>query len=157
MTTPFSGGGTNVSNRITFNTGTLNFGGTQPVQVDNITISFEGTTLPLYTIGSVVPQALVRHSLKFGMTGKVKSFPPELEAMAFGSSSIGTPNNISVYDGQPTFTNPVLTVYDLNNKEYQYQFTNAIFKSTKATFKAADYAEWDIEIDAMSIACIYTQ
>lgn len=148
--------GNNIANRITFNAGTINFGGQQLVQLDSATIAFESTTLPLYTVGSIQPQALVRHSLKYTLTAKVKSFPPEIEALAWGASSGGNPSGILPLDGQPTFVNPVITLFDLNNKEYQYQFINAIWKSDKLSVKMADYAEWDIELDAMNMLLLYT-
>lgn len=148
--------GSNISNRITFNAGTINFGGQTLVQLDSATIAFEGTTLPLYSVGSIQPQALVRHSLKYTLTAKVRSFPPEIEAQAWGSSSAGTPSGVLPLDGQPTFVNPVVTLFDLNGKEYQYQFINAMWKSDKLSVKMADYAEWDIELDAMNMLLLYT-
>lgn len=148
--------GTNIANRITFNAGTIDFGNQRIVQLDSATLSFEGTTLPLYTVGSIVPQALVRHSLKYTLTAKIKSFPPEIEAEAWGSSSAGTPSGVLPLDGQPTFVSPVVTLFDLNNKQYQYQFINAIWKSDKLNVKMADYSEWDIELESMSMLLLYT-
>lgn len=149
--------GTNIPNRITFNAGTINFGGQQLVQVDTVSLSFEATTLPLYTIGSIQPQALVRHSLKYSLTAKVKSFPAEIEALAYGASSTASsPIEVFPLDGQPTFVNPIITLTDINGKEYQYQFLNAIWKSDKLTAKMADYGEWDIELDAMNMLILYT-
>lgn len=148
--------GSNIANRITFNAGTIDFGNQRIVQLDSATLSFEGTTLPLYTVGSIVPQALVRHSLKYTLTAKIKSFPPEIEAEAWGSSSAGTPSGVLPLDGQPTFVSPVVTLFDLNSKQYQYQFINAIWKSDKLNVKMADYAEWDIELESMSMLLLYT-
>ena len=128
--------GSNIKNRITFNAGTIDFGNQRLVQLDTVSLSFEATTLPLYTIGSIQPQALVRHSLKYSLTAKVKSFPAEIESLAFGASSAsGSPVEVFPLDGQPTFQNPVITLYDINGNEYQYQFINAMWKSDKLTAK----------------------
>jgi hypothetical protein len=153
----FPSAGTNTPNRITFNSGTIDFGAMRIVQVDNITVSFEATTNPQYVIGSIKPQALVRHSLKFSLTAKVKSIPAEIEALAWGASSGGvTPVEDYVLDGQPTFQNPVVTLFDLNNKQYCYQLLNAIWKSDKGNMKMADYSEWDFELEAMDMTLLYT-
>lgn len=149
--------GSNVKNRITFNAGTIDFGSQRLVQLDSISLAFEATTLPLYTIGSIQPQALVRHSLHYTLTAKIKSFPAEIESLAFGSSSAGaSPVEVFPLDGQPTFQNPVVTLFDINNNQYQYQFINAIWKSDKLNAKMADYSEWDIELDSMNMIIIYT-
>lgn len=158
MTTAFTPAGGNIPARIFFNTGTLDFGGARIVDVDSISISLEYTPQELYVLGSIKPADLVRHSQKVTVSGKIKSFAAEMEAVAFGSSSIGTPNNLFPLDGQPTFTNPVFTGFDRNGKEYQYQFYNALFKSTKGSFKAEDFGEFDFELEAMDIsALVYTQ
>lgn len=158
MTTNFTPAGGNIPARIFFNSGTLDFGGARLVDVDNVSLSCEWTPQELYVLGSIKPADLVRHSQKVMMSGKIKSFAAELQSIALGSSSIGTPNNIYTLDGQPTFTNPVFTGFDRNGKEYQYQLSNALFKSSKASFKAEDFGEFDFELEAMDIAqVVYTQ
>ena len=154
----FTNPGTNVPQRITFNSGYIDFGNNRLVDVENVNIAVEWTVNELYVLGSIKPQDLVRHSQKVTMSGKIKSFAPEMEAIAYGSSIIGTPNEIDTLDGQPSFTNPVCTFFDRNNKEVQYQFSNAIFKSSKATLKAEDFGEFDFELEAMDISkLVYTQ
>ena len=150
--------GNNITQRITFNSGYIDFGAARIVDIANTTFSLEWTTEELYVVGSIKPADLVRHSQKVTLTGTIKSFAPEMESVAWGSSTIGSPNNITTLDGQPTFQNPVVTLYDRNNKEYQYQLYNAIFKSSKLSTKAEDYAQWDFEIEAMDVtALVYTQ
>lgn len=154
----FSAAGTPLSNRITFNSATIDFGTNRMVQVDTATLATDATTLYLYTLGSIIGQALVRHSAKFTLTAKVKSFYPEIENLAYGSSVPGTPNTTQFLDGQPSFINPVVTFFDINNvKQYQVQFVNAMWKSDKQTFKAADYGEWDLEIDSLQVTILWTQ
>lgn len=156
MTTPFTPAGTNVPTRISFNSGTIDFGGNRIVEVDNLSLGVEWTTAPLYVLGSIKPQDLVRHSQKTMLSGKVKSFPAEMDAIALGSSQLGTPNELDTLDGQPTFTNPVVTLFDRNGKQIQYQFISALFKSTKANLKAEDFSEWDFELESIDIREIYT-
>jgi hypothetical protein len=74
----------------------------------------------------------------------------------FGSSTIGSPQEIDLLDGQPTLLSPVFTFFDRNNKQYQYQFSGALFKSYKLNAKMEDYAEWDIELEAKGVVLIYT-
>ncbi len=152
----FTPPGTPIASRVSFNSGNIDFGNERIVQVDNISISLEWTTAALFVLGSIKPQDLVRHSQKVTMSGKIKSYPAEMDLIVAGSSTIGTPNQANTLDGQPTFQNPVVTLFDRNGKEIQYQFSNAIFKSNKLTAKMEDYTEWDFELEAMDITEFYT-
>ena len=148
--------GSNVQSRVTFNSGYIDFGNSRIVQVDNVAITLEWTTAPLMVLGSIKAQDLVRHSQKVSMSGKLKSYPMEMDMIVTGSSNIGTPNTAITLDGQPTFQNPVVTLFDRNGKEIQYQFSNAIFKSNKLTSKNEDYGEWDFELEAIDITEVVT-
>ncbi len=152
FTTP---GGT-ITQRITFNSGVIDFGSNRLVQLDNVSVGVSWTIAPLYTINSIKPQDIVRHTQKVEMTGKIKSFAPELYMLAFGSSTIGTPQEVDTLDGQATLQNPVLTLFDRNNKQYQYQVQNALVRSIKLGAKMEDYAEWDFELEAKDIVLVYT-
>lgn len=149
--------GTNLTSRISFNSGTLDFGNSRLVDVDNVALTIEWTLADLFVLGSIKPQYKAKHSQKVSLSGKIKSYAPELEMLVLGSSSNnGATNSILTLDGQPTMTNPVLTLLDSNNKEIQYQFTGAVFKSTKLTAKMEDYSEWDFELESLDISEIYT-
>jgi len=153
----FQPAGTNITQRITFNTGYIDFGNSRIVDIVNSSLTLQWSTEELYVVGSIKPADLVRHSQRVSLTGTIKSFAPEMEAMAWGSSSVGTPSNIFTLDGQPTMQNPILTLFDRNGKEYQYQLYNAVFKSSKLSTKAEDFAQWDFELEAMDIAAlVYT-
>jgi hypothetical protein len=153
---PFNNAGANVPARVVFNSGTLDFGGNRMVDVDNLSLSMEYGTNFLYVLGSILGADLVRHSAKATLTGKIKSFSPEADSIAYGSSVVGAPMELDVLDGQPTLTNPILTIYDRNGKEIQYQFQSALFKSSKANLKAEDFGEFDFELEAISIKVLYT-
>jgi hypothetical protein len=152
----FQPAGNSVTKRIVFNAGTIDFGGSRIVEVDNVSLSVEWTTAPLYVIGSIKPQDLVRHSQKVSLSASLKSYSPEFENIAYGSSTNGTPNEIDTLDGQPTLVSPIVTLFDRNGKEVQYQLSGAIVKSSKGAFKSEDYATFDFEIEAIDITELYT-
>lgn len=152
--TAFIPSGNNVTQRIIFNSGYIDFGSNRIVQVDNVNLELSWTIVGLYTLGSIKPQDLVRHTQKVLMSGKLKSWPAELVQYAGGSSTNGTPNEIDTLDGQPTLQNPVVTFFDRNNKEIQYQLSGALFKSNKLSAKAEDFAEFDFELEAKDITAI---
>lgn len=152
----FANPGSNLTSRVTFNSGTLDFGASRIVQIENLTLTVQYTITGLYVLGSIKPQDHVHHTQKVMLSGMMKSYAPEMDMMAWGSSTLGTPNNINTLDGQPTLTNPVLTMYDRNNKEIQYQLSGAVFKSTKASAKMEDYTAFDFELEALDIVAVYT-
>src|SRR5579871_5707793 len=115
--TQFTTPGTNLPSRISFNSGTIDFGNSRMVQVDNISLALEYTIAPLFVLGSIKPADQVRHTQKVTMSGKIKSFMAEMDMLIFGSSTIGVPNNAITLDGQPTLQNPVVTLFDRNGKE----------------------------------------
>lgn len=157
MSNQFTPGGNSIAQRITFNSGTLDFGGSRLVDIDNVTIAIEWNMNPLFVLNSIKPADYARSQQKVTITGKLKSFAPEFYNVALGSSTIGTPQEIDTLDGQPTLQSPVLTFFDRNGKEYQYQITGAIFKSYKMNAKMEDYADWDFEIEAKDLsALVYT-
>lgn len=152
----FDPAGTNLTTRYVFNSGAIDFGNSRIVAVDNVTVMLAYTITDLFILGSIKAQDKVRHSQKITMTGKLKSYSGELEMMAAGSSTIGSPNQANTLDGQPTLQNPVVTLFDRNGKEIQYQLSSALFKSTKLTSRQEEYSEWDFELEAIDIVELYT-
>jgi hypothetical protein len=150
----FATAGNNVTQRIIFNSGTLDFGNNRLVDMDNITVSVEWTLATLYVVNSIKPADINRHSQRISLSAKVKSFSPEVVAAMGGSSVGGTPNEQDLLDGQASFTNPVVTFFDRNGKQIQYQLQNAVFKSYKTSAKAEDYADFDIELEAKDMICL---
>jgi len=148
--------GSNIIQRIVFNSGTLDFGSNRLVDLNNIALTIEWTLNTLYVINTIKPADIARHSQRVNLTGKIKAFAPEMENLAWGSSAAGTPNEIDTLDGQPTLAAPVLTFYDRNGKEIQYQLSGAVFKSSKATATMGEFAEWDFELEAQDIVALYS-
>ena len=156
MTTNFTPAGNPTANRFVFNSGQIDFGNTRVVAIDNITMESQYTDMILYIMNSIKGADIVRHSLKCTLTGKLKSYPLEMEMIALGSSSVGVPDKAFNLDGQPTLQNPVVTLFDRNGKEIQYQFSSALFKSSKFTGKAEDYGEWDFEMTSINVTEVVT-
>lgn len=148
--------GTPITNRITFNSGTIDFGNSRLVDVDNVSLTVEYGLATLFVLGSIKPQAIMRHSQKASMTGKIKSYAAELNMITLGSSTLGAQNQANTLDGQATLQSPVFTAFDSNGKEIQYQFSGAVFKSSKMTARMEDYAEWDFDLEAMDIVILNT-
>jgi hypothetical protein len=153
FTTP----GTNVPTRVSFNSGTIDFGSNRVVDVMNISIEVKWQSAPMYVLNSIKIANLARHSESVTISGEIKSWSPEMEMLSFASSTIGTPQEIDTLDGQPTLINPVITLFDNNGKEFQYQVLNALFTSDKVGLKAEDYTSWDFTIESIDIKLIYTQ
>lgn len=152
----FQPAGTPVANRFVFNSGQIDFGNERVVAIDNISLTVEWTDMLLYVMNSIKGADIVRHSQKCTLSGKLKSYPLEMEQIALGSSVISVPSNAVTLDGQPTLQNPVVTLFDRNNKQIQYQFASALFKSTKFTGKAEDYGEWDFEMTSIDVTEVAT-
>lgn len=157
MAPAFTSAGNNVTQRVVFNSGTIDFGTQRLVDVNDINISLEYSLESLYVLGSIKPQDICRHSQKVTISGKIKTFSPEILSMTAGASTAGTPTGIETLDGQPTMTAPVLTFFDRNAKQIQYQLTGAIFKTNKLTATNEAYAEIDFELEAKDITeIVYT-
>lgn len=152
----FTNPGSNVPTRVSFNSGTIDFGSNRVVDVNNINIEVRWSSAPMYVLNSIKIQNLARHSEAVTISGQIKSWSPEMEMLSFGSSTIGTPQEIDTLDGQPTLINPVITLFDNNNKEVQYQVVNALFTSDKTGLRAEDYTTWDFTIECSDIKLIYT-
>jgi hypothetical protein len=148
--------GSPITSRISFNSGTINFGSNQMVNIENITIETKWTAAPLFVLNSIKAAFLARHSESVMITGQVQSFSPEMDMIAFASSTIGNPQEIDALDGQPTLQNPVITLFDQNAKEIQYQVINALFTSNKASLKNEAYSTWDFTMEAIDIKLLYT-
>ena len=153
---PFISAGTPVTQRIVFNSGTLDFGTNRVVEISKIDLEIKWETVTLFVLNSVKPQDLVRSKFAVALTTTVNSFSPEMEALNMGVSSAGAPNQFTSLDGQPSFANPVMTVFDRNNKQIQYQLQNAVIKSSKLSASNEAYSTWDLSIEAMDIVELYT-
>ena len=152
----FQNAGSPITARTTFNSGQIDFGTNRLVNVDNVKIDVSWNITDLFVLNSILPQDKVRSGTKVVMTGKIVSFAPEMEMLAMGSSTVGTPQEIDLLDGQPTMINPIVTLFDRYGKEIQYQLQNAIFKSTSVSSAKEAYGEWEFELEAKSIVLLYT-
>lgn len=152
----FTNAGNPVKARIAFNSAQLDFGNNRFVQIDNVSLTWEWTITELYVLNSIMPQDIVHHSFKVTLTGKLKSFAPDMDAVMMGSSQGSNPVEIDPLDGQPTLTNPVLTLTDRNGNQIQYQLSGAVGRRIQLTTRQQEYNEWDFELEAKNIAEVYT-
>ena len=156
MSGSFTSPGSNVPARVTFNSGTIDFGSNRLVDVDNIKIDPNWTSVPMYVLNSIKMAALSRSSFVVTITADIMSWSPEIDGLLYGSSVAGTPAEITSLDGQPTLQNPVITCFDSNGKEFQYQVINAIFTADSITLTQEQYVKWSISITAIDINIVYT-
>lgn len=141
---------------LVFNSGFLDFGNNRILNIDNLKIDYKTTEVSFMVLNSIKKVAHAKSALTVTITGKTKSLSPALEAMFFGaSSSDGSTTTFSVLDGQiATQLNPVITVYDSNNVEHQYQAINALLTSNSFTTTNEGYAEWDFTLDCIDLNLI---
>jgi hypothetical protein len=152
FTTP----GSNVGTRVTFNAGTIDFGNQRLVDVNNLKIDLKWDGKPLYVLNSIKIQFLARGNESVQVTGDINSWSPELDGLLYGSSTIATPSADFTLDGQPTLFNPVITCFDSNGKEFQYQVTGALFTAESVSLNQEDYGKWSFTIMASDITLVYT-
>ena len=156
MSGSFTTPGSNVPARVTFNSGTIDFGLNRLIDVDNLKIDVKWTAVPMYVLNSIKMAALARSSQVVTISADLMSWSPEIDNLLYGSSTIGTPQEINSLDGQPTLQNPVITCFDSNGKEFQYQVLNAIFTEDSPTLTQEQYAKWSINMTAIDINIVYT-
>lgn len=156
MANSFNPAGSDVPARVTFNSGTIDFGSNRLVDVNNLKIDLKWDGKPLYVLNSIKIAFLARSSESVSVTGTMNSWSPELDNILYGSSTIGTPQEIDTLDGQPTLNNPVITCFDSSGKEFQYQLQNALFTAETVSLQQENYASWDFTIMASDIKLVYT-
>lgn len=149
--------GTPVQQRLVFNSGYIDFGSHRLINIDNISLTIEWAITSLYVQNSIKAQDKVRHNQNITLSGKLKQYTPELEQAIFAGSSTESTGEITLgtLDGQPSLINPVVTLFDRNGKEIQYQLQNAIFKSNMLTTRSESYGEWDFQLEAIDIVSVH--
>jgi hypothetical protein len=156
MSGSFTNPGSNVPTRVSFNSGTIDFGNNRLVDVSNLKIDLKWTGQPMYVLNSIKIAFLARSNESVSVTGTIMSWSPEMDNQLYGSSTTGSPQEINTLDGQPTLINPVITCFDSNGKEFQYQILNALFTAETITLTQEDYDKWDFTLTATDIQLIYT-
>ena len=147
--------GTPETSYLIFNSGFLDFGNNRVVEMDSCKIDYSVSEASFYVLNSIKKAAHARHSLTVSITGKTKSLQPALDALFFGASSSDSATTVyNVLDGQPTSQNPVLTVYDSANAEYQYQVTGAMLTKYGISTSNENYSEWDFTFDCIDLNLI---
>jgi hypothetical protein len=156
MSGAFTAAGSPVPARVSFNSGTIDFGSNRLVDVTSLKIDLKWNGNPLYVLNSIKIAFLARSQESVSITGTINSWSPEMDNLLYGSSTTGSPQEIDTLDGQPTLINPVITCFDSNGKEFQYQVLNALFTAETVSLKQEDYTSWDFTITATDIKLVYT-
>ena len=152
----FIAAGTPVKERVVFNSGQIDFGSNRLVDVESIKIDQKYSIARMYVLNSIKTANIARHSMGITITGKTMSFSPQMELLIYGSSSGTVPVELDILDGQATLQNPVITLYDANLNEFQYQVINAVFSNSSMTAGNEAYGSWDFTMEATDMKLLYT-
>ena len=151
--------GTPVSERLIFNSGLLDLGTNQLVDVENITVEITFTEKELRRLNSIKMASHKRGTFKCGLKAKVKAMSKQALTAIMGTAAVdGAGTLITVKDGQYTaLLNPVLTIYvdDDVAKPIQFQFTDAIIDSAPITAALEDYGSYDLSFSAIDVKVFY--
>jgi hypothetical protein len=150
--------GTPVTERIFFNTGYIDFGLEQLVNVDNVTVEITFSEKELRRLNSIKMASHKRATFKCSLRAKLKSVNKEVFAVIFGTSAPdGSGTLITVKDGQPDELNPVFTGYidDDPSKPVQFQFTDAVCTAMPLAATLENYGEVDFTMEARDVSVFY--
>lgn len=156
---PILATGTQLSNNISFNSGTLDINGVEVAAIDDITITLAFSQKELYALGSIIQVvAPKRHGFKPSAKFKVKSMNKELYGFFLGSSSPdGSGSDYTVLDGQNVLTRASIKciINDVSTQIVEFQFSNAILAGNlQAALKTENHAEVDFEIYAQNVTIV---
>ena len=142
------------SQRVTFNSGYLDFGTFGVVTLDNVKIEITVSDKQLRVLNSIKIASIKRSTFTVKLTGKVKSFNKEAFCDYFGTSSVdGSGTLISFKDGQQSSLSPNFTSYVDDNlaKPFQCQLTGAVILSMPISASIENYGEVDFDMIATDI------
>ncbi len=151
--------GTPVAERLIFNSGLLDLGTNELVDVENITVEITFAEKELRRLNSIKMASHKRATFKCGLRARVKAMSKEVFTKIMGTiATDGSGSLISVTDGQYTATlNPVLTVYVDDNvaKPIQFQFSDAFITTSPVTAALEEYGVIDIDLVARDVSVFY--
>jgi hypothetical protein len=155
---PLIPAGTPVSERLIFNSGYLDFGSSQLVDVDNVSIEISFGEKELRRLNSIKMASHKRSTFKCSLKAKVKSINQEIMALLMGTITVdGSGHLITVKDGQAAQLDPVFTGYvdDDVLKPIQFQFTDAVCTRLPTAANLEEFGEQDIELSARDVSVFY--
>lgn len=156
---PYITPGTPVTERLIFNSGLLDLGTDELVDVENITVEITFAEKELRRLNSIKMASHKRATFKCGMKARVKAMSKEALGKIMGTSTVdGAGTLISVKDGQYTnVLNPVLTTYvdDDVTKPIQFQFSDAIIITSPVTAALEEYGVIDLDLVARDVSVFY--
>jgi hypothetical protein len=161
---PVISSGVGVSERLTFNSGYLDFGNSSDgykrlVDVESISVDVSFAEKEVRRLNSIKIAAHKRATLKVNLKAKTRSVNWEILLNVMGTDTVeASGRTVSIYNGQiATANNPVFTSYvdDDVAKPIQFQLTDAIIVSSPTTSNLEDFGTMDLELFARDIK-IYT-
>ena len=162
MASLYTSPGTAVGANIPFNSGQVNVGTSQLIDITDINVKFTKATKPLRILGSIIAAKLSTTDLQVKMTFKTASVNMALLQTFFGSSSSdsGGPNagtDLLIYDAQEASI-PVLnvTLFTGPAQTYpvQYQFLNSVVSSMTQDLKVDAYGDMSGDIEATNVIMV---
>lgn len=156
---PILATGAQLSNQVSFNSGTLDINGFELAILQDITITLSFSTKEIRGLGSIIMStAPKRHGFKAEAKAKVKSVNKELFYLFLGSSTTdGSGWDYNIIDGQNVLSRAsVKCIMNENSSNHvEFQFTNAILAGSLAVaLKMEDAAEADLEILAQNVTVV---
>jgi hypothetical protein len=151
--------GTQLSQAIAFNTGSLDINGMEVATLQDITITASFALKEIRQLGSIkMAVAPKRSTWKPSAKFKAKSINQALIGFLFGSSLVdGSGFDYNIVDGQVVLSRASVKCYinDTTAQTMEFQFTNAVIGgSSTVGFKMEDAAEFDLEITSQDMTVV---
>lgn len=151
--------GAQLSNDVSFNSGTFDINGMELAVLQDITVTLTWGTKEIRQLGSLIMvTAPKRHGFKAGAKAKVMSVNKELINFFMGSSTTdGSGFDYSVFDGQSVLTRCSIKaiINELTTQTVEFQFTNAILAGgLGVALKTEAPGEVDFEIQAQNVTVV---
>ena len=146
--------GTPIEEKLIFNSGYIDFGGDQLVDVENIVVDITFVEKEIRRLNSIKIAAHKRATVKCGLKAKTRSINKEVLIQLMGTNTPeASGRTISVLDGQATLLNPVFTAFvdDDTDNPIQFQFTDAILLVSPTTTALEDFGTMDLELVARDV------
>lgn len=151
--------GTQLSNNVTFNSGTFNINGQELAVLQDVTVSVDLSIKEIRALGTIKQvTAPKRYGYKPTVKAKVKSVNPQLYGFLMGSSGPdGSGTVYSLTDGQVVLTRCSVKciINELSTQAVEFQLSNAVMHSSFGLgLKMEDAGEIDFQITSQDMSIV---
>ena len=154
---PILAQGTQLSQQVAFNAGSLDINGYEVATIQDITVSLSWSEKEIRQLGSII-MATAPKRTTFKPSAKGKSVNKEMLSFMLGSSAADSSGTAyTTYDGQIVLSRASILTYvnDDPTKKIEFQFTNAILGGSLGLgLKMEDAAELDFEVYAQDVKIV---